>query len=100
MNQKVEWEVVDAPAQHSQAELRPSLQQLMHALLGPWWRWKILGVAIVMGVVLAMLATLAGVFVLVATLCAVIAIGVGKMKQWLGAQPHSSARREENIERR
>lgn len=88
MSEKTEWEVIDGPqpgtrsGAHAHLPPQPTLQQLMKALLGRWWMWKILGTVSLAGLALVLIATLTGVFVLVLAVGAVLAIGVGKLKQW------------------
>lgn len=87
MSEKVEWEVIDGPQPHAHTHARsqtpPTLQQLMKAILGRWWRWKILGVVTVASVVLVLLATVAGMFALFVVAGAAIAIAVGKVRRWI-----------------
>jgi hypothetical protein len=80
MTERVEWEVVDdAPSPGK----RPTIQQLMKTMLGPWWRWKIGGTATVAALVVVLFATLSGIFLLLMAAVGIMSIGMGKFKQWL-----------------
>lgn len=101
MQEKIEWELVDEPGAQSGAQWRsqagtqanaqaaPGMRQLLQAMMGPWWRWKILGAALLTALALAMLAMLTGVFALVAAVGAALALGIGKLRQW--ARRHNGA---------
>lgn len=80
MTEKTEWELVDAPSPGT----RPTLRDVLKALLGPHWRWKIAGAAVVASVALALLLTLTGVAALLLVAVAILSIGVGKLRHWLG----------------
>jgi uncharacterized YccA/Bax inhibitor family protein len=82
MIEKTEWEIVDAPSPE-QPQARPSLWQLMKTLLGPWWQWKIAGIAITAGLALVLFAALTGVIVLLISATALTVFGIGKVRQWL-----------------
>jgi hypothetical protein len=80
MTERVEWEVVDnAPSPGK----RPTIQQLMKTLLGPWWRWKIAGTATVAALVVVFFATLTGIFLLLMAAVGIMSIGISKFRQWL-----------------
>jgi hypothetical protein len=88
MTEKTEWEVVDAPSpnqghQGHQEQARPTIWRLMKTLLGPWWQWKVAGVAIVAGMALVLFAALTGVAVLLMSATAITLFGIGKVRQWL-----------------
>jgi predicted lipid-binding transport protein (Tim44 family) len=78
MNETTEWEVVDAPA----PDARQTMRQLMKTLLGPWWKWKIAGVATIAGLALVFFAALTGVLMLVILIGAITSVGIGKFRQW------------------
>jgi len=94
MSGKMEWEVVDAPVPEAQLpHARPTLRQLMQALLGRWWRWKLIGAAVVASLALALLVSLAGIAMLVVSVAALLSIAIGKFRQSLrraqaGTQSH------------
>jgi hypothetical protein len=79
MPEKTEWEVVDGPAPSA----RPTLQQLMQTVMGPWWRWKLAGAAVVAIMALVFFATIVGVFMLVLPAVALVALAIRKMTQWM-----------------
>ena len=56
----------------------------MQALLGPWWRWKVAGSAALAVLTLIFFVTLTGMVIVVLAAGALIALGVGKLRQWLG----------------
>lgn len=89
MTDKVDWELVDGERRTGRQyadsqDGAPSVQQAMRALLGRWWRWKILGVAVLVGLTLALLATVASVVVLIAATLAALAIVAAKIRKLLG----------------
>lgn len=79
MTEKTEWEVIDAPAPAA----RETLRQLLARLLGPWWRWKVVGGLTLAGVALAALAALAGIVVIFMAAAALVSIAVAKTMHWL-----------------
>ncbi|MES2535551.1 MAG: hypothetical protein V4632_06720 [Pseudomonadota bacterium] len=79
MPEKTEWEIVDGPAPGA----RPTLRQLLLTVLGPWWRWKLAGIAVVAITVLVFFATVVGVFMLVLSAAAILALVVRKVTQWM-----------------
>jgi len=87
MTEKVEWEIVDPPAESSQEkasrETRPTMRQLMKKLLGPWWKLKLVSVASITSLLLVLFAALVGTFVLMLSAGALIATGVAKLRQKL-----------------
>lgn len=58
MRDKTEWELLDRRG-HGR-RLRPS--DVLRAVLGPHWGWKLAGIAVVMGILLTVGMLLAGVF--------------------------------------
>ncbi|QAU33467.1 hypothetical protein [Janthinobacterium sp. 17J80-10] len=94
MQEKTDWELVDETSSATGSQWRsqagapgeagtaPGIKQLLRAMMGPWWRWKILGAALFTTLAVVMLAMLTGVFALVAAAGAVVAIGIGKLRQW------------------
>lgn len=96
MTEKTEWEIVDAPASSSSSSAsssgaseaqRQSLWRTMQVLLGPWWRWKIAGTAILAVLTLVFFITLTGMAIVVLAAGGAIALGVSKVRQWLGRGP-------------
>jgi hypothetical protein len=88
MSDKIEWEVVDAPMPEGpspQAQARPALKQLLQALLGRWWRWKLFGIAVAASLLLAVLVSLAGIALLVVSVVALLSFAIGKFRQSLRA---------------
>jgi hypothetical protein len=88
MTEKTEWEVVDAPPQ----DARQTLQQLMQSLLGPWWRWKLAGLATAAGAALIFFLSVATVFALILMVGAVTSLGVAKARQWMRRRSGSAIR--------
>ncbi len=95
MQEKTEWELVDEPGSQSRSkewshtagtqaheQAAPGVRPLLQAMLGRWWRWKIVGAALFTAFAVVMLAMLTGVFALVAAAGAIVAIGIGKLRQW------------------
>jgi len=84
MSGKMEWEVVDEPMPEAPLpNARPSLTQLLQALLGRWWRWKLFGIALAASLVLALLVSLAGIALLVVSVAALLSFAIGKFRQSL-----------------
>ena len=88
MTEKAEWELVDAPLPGA----RPTLREVLKALLGRHWGWKLLGTAIIASLVLALMVMLTGMAVLLVTVGAVLSIGIGKLRQLLGRSQRSLMR--------
>lgn len=88
MTEKTEWEVVDEQPRGE----RPRARDFMKALLGPRWRWKVAGGAIVSGIVLVTVAALTTMFALLLAAGAVVSIAVAKMRRWLRGQERHPAR--------
>lgn len=92
MQEKTDWELVDESAAQpgsqwrsqagAQAQAAPGIKPLLQAMMGRWWRWKILGAALFAALALVMLAMLTGVFALIAAAGAALALGIGKLRQW------------------
>ncbi|MBK4737546.1 hypothetical protein [Noviherbaspirillum pedocola] len=97
MSEKVEWEIVDDASTRRGQEYtyRQSTQDAgamrhpLQVLLGPWWRWKIAGMAIAAIAVLVLLALFAGVFVLVAATGVLLSLAVAKARQLFGRSGRS-----------
>jgi hypothetical protein len=90
MTEKTEWEIVDGDVPPQD---RPqTLQQLMKNLLGPWWRWKVAGLATVAGVAMVFFLTVTAVFVLGLMAVAIVALCVAKVRQWMRRRPGSAIR--------
>ncbi|HEY0844015.1 MAG TPA: hypothetical protein VGE12_01520 [Noviherbaspirillum sp.] len=108
MIEKTEWEVVDDPAQRAdgasrtryhhaeyeswasreagptpEAEARRAAKTATAAMLGPWWKWKLAGVAVIALVVFAFFATMIGIAALTLVALAVAGAGVRKLLQWM-----------------
>lgn len=85
MTEKSEWEIVDsneAPSGQRPPPLPPTLPEMLRALLGRWWAWKVAGVAVVFGALLVLLATVAGVLVVLAAGAALLSAAVAKFRRW------------------
>ncbi len=95
MSNKVEWELVDAPASRTSQ----SAPHFLKALLGPWWKWKAGAAAIVTAAVLLLLATVAGIVMLGLVAVALLSLAVHRVRVWLdsarraGSSPRSSIQR-------
>ncbi len=93
MNETTEWEVVDAPASGATApDARQTIRQLMHGMLGPWWKWKVAGAAAIAGAALVFFAALAGIFMLLILIGAIGSVGIGRFRQWLHRNRRSVSR--------
>lgn len=101
MQEKTEWELVDEPMRqsgsrwqsqdHTQSHTQgaPGMKHILQAMLGRWWRWKLMGGGLFAALILATFAMLTGVVALVAAAGAALAIGIGKIRQW--TRRHSGA---------
>ncbi|HJV86860.1 MAG TPA: hypothetical protein VJ698_15450 [Noviherbaspirillum sp.] len=79
MTEKAEWEVVD----HERVASRPNVADVMRALLGPWWRWKLAASAVVTCIALTLIVTLSGILVSVLLMVGVTVIALRKVGSWL-----------------
>lgn len=94
MSEKVEWEIVDdAPRAQSafresaawQAEQDAGMpRHPLELILGPWWRWKLAGMALVVVCMLVLLALFAGVFVLLAAAGVLLSLAAAKARKLFG----------------
>lgn len=85
MTEKPEWEIVDSNDGGSDSRsppLPPTLPDILRALLGRFWAWKLAGVAVVFGALLVLLATVAGVLVVLAAGAALVSAAVAKFRSW------------------
>jgi hypothetical protein len=80
MPEHTEWEIVDTP---SAPNGRKSFRQMMQAVLGRRWRWKVAGVGALAVVSLTLFAMLTGVVILFMTLFGLLSVGVAKLMQWM-----------------
>lgn len=84
MSEKVEWEVVDTEGAQPNGPRPPrSPDELLKAMLGPWWRWKVGAVTVVAGLALLFFAALAGVVVLTVIAFAMLALAFARLRSWL-----------------
>ena len=81
MTEKTEWEIVDEPGQQAHRSADP--ESMAKGLLGPWWRWKVAGVATVAALVIALFLAFAGVVVVFMVAAALLSIFIGKFTRWL-----------------
>lgn len=105
MVEKTEWEVVDDPGssarntgrapEYEQNETRhaPRSAQAASAMLGPWWKWKLAGVAALALVAFAFFATVIGVAALSLVALALVGAGVRKVRHWLRGERSTSIMR-------
>lgn len=92
MSEKIEWEVVDEAGPRASAGAPPSLGEVLKAMLGRHWRWKIAGAAIVGTIILALILTLTGVVALVMVSVAVLSVAISKLRRWIGRDRRSLTR--------
>lgn len=88
MTEKTDWEVIDGPIPHQRYErharhARQPVPDFMRTLFGKWWRWKVAGVTLVVGIALAFFAALAGVIVLGVVTAAAVSLGIARIRHWL-----------------
>lgn len=84
MTEKTEWEVVDAPAPGARSHGAGfRLPQLLREILGPHWKWKIAGAAVVAGLALGLVLAIAGVAIVTLTAVALVSFAIAKLRQWL-----------------
>lgn len=97
MIEKPEWEVIDdGPQSNTQPNSRPTAPELLRAMLGPYWRWKIAGFLILAATILTILAVFVGAIVLVLFATAVVLFVTTKIRRWL--QPSSGTHLPKNPE--
>lgn len=107
MTEKTEWEVVDDGPRRAQQKFdsrdaqdagnapdpearftpgrdpRRAAQAATAAMLGPWWKWKLAGVAVLALVVFAIIATMIGVVAVSLVALAIVGAGTRKLLQWM-----------------
>lgn len=92
MNEHTEWEVLDAPPSDAGRQARPRLQDVLKALLGPHWRWKIFGMAVLASMMLVLLVTLTGIALVLVAAGALLSIGAAKLRRWLARERRAVVR--------
>jgi len=80
MNRKIEWELME---EQTASSARSTARQSATHLLGPWWRWKLIGGAALAGIVLALLAAITGVTLLLMSVAAAVVIVAGRLRRWI-----------------
>lgn len=85
MTEKTEWELVDEP--RSGGKVPPTIWELARALLGPYWRWKLVG-GIVVGLTALVLFAMVSTVVVAAGLTVVACLFVvkGLKRGWNNAR--------------
>jgi hypothetical protein len=90
MPEKTEWEVIDDGAQSdARPNMQPTPQQLLRAMLGPYWRWKIAGFFILAGVVLALLIAFVGAVALTMAAAGFVLFATATIRRWLHRGPNA-----------
>lgn len=79
--EQAEWEVVDTIG--PQAPPKATRAAVMRAMLGPWWRWKMAAVALLLCAVLALVFAMAGVLFVVGLAVVLVSLIVAKVRQLL-----------------
>lgn len=79
--EQAEWEVVDTVG--PQDPPTATRAQMMRAMLGPWWRWKMVGVVLLLCAVLALVFAIAGVLFVVGIGVVLVSLIVAKVRQLL-----------------
>jgi uncharacterized membrane protein HdeD (DUF308 family) len=88
MNDKTEWEVVEA----DQPDPRRTPADMLKAMLGPWWRWKIGAAVVLASLALLFFVALAGVVVVAVLAFALLSVGIAKLRRWLRQAPEDRPR--------
>ena len=85
MTEKPDWELVDGTESRRSdgpPPPPPTVPEVLRALLGRWWAWKLAGVALIFGALLVLLATVAGVLVVIAAGAALVSAAVARFRKW------------------
>jgi uncharacterized membrane protein HdeD (DUF308 family) len=78
MIERPEWELVEpAPAEAH----RPP--HLLQALLGPHWRWKVAGLAVLATGLVVFFLTIASVLALLVVIGGLLSLAIGKVMHWM-----------------
>lgn len=80
MNDKPEWELIDRPGRGR--KLRAS--DLLRAVLGPYWRWKLAGIAVAAAALLTVGVLVAGVFIVGLVVVAMALLIAVQLRHWTG----------------
>lgn len=83
MVEKTDWEVVDVPAA---ARTQSTAHHLIRSVLGPWWRWKMAGFAIIAVAAVAVVIALAGVLAVMIVAGVALSVAVRQIRLWLGGR--------------
>lgn len=79
--EQAEWEVVDTVG--PQAPPNATRAAVMRAMFGPWWRWKMVGVVLLLCAVLALVFAMAGVLFVAGLAVVLVSLIVAKVRQLL-----------------
>jgi uncharacterized membrane protein HdeD (DUF308 family) len=78
MIERTEWEIVDsAPAQAHQTP------HMLKALLGPHWRWKAAGLAVLATGILVFLLTIVSALAVIVVTGGLLSLTIGKVMHWM-----------------
>jgi hypothetical protein len=92
MTEETKWEIVDDSAPqggngngngNGPAPQGLNAGNLLRAMLGPWWRWKVAVFAVTAAVLLTLLALFAGVIFLAAAAGVILSLVVAKFRKLL-----------------
>lgn len=79
MSEKVEWEVVDAPAPGAGRTSRDQMKMLF----GAGWRWKAVGAVVVAALAVVLFATVTSAVFLIMAAGAILSAMIAQVRQWL-----------------
>lgn len=79
MIERPEWELVDpAPAQEAHRPLH-----VLEALLGPHWRWKAAGLAVLATGLVVFFLTIVSALALIVVSAGLLSLAIGKVMYWM-----------------
>ena len=88
--EQTEWEVVDTVG--PQTSPKATRAAMMRAIFGPWWRWKMVGVVLLLCAFLALVFAMAGILFVVGIAVVLVSLIVAKVRQLLRNSSRSVTR--------
>ncbi len=88
--EQTEWEVVDTVG--PQTPPKATRAAMMRAMFGPWWRWKMVGVVLLLCAFLALVFAMAGILFVVGIAVVLVSLIVAKVRQLLRNSSRSVTR--------
>ncbi|WP_158597970.1 hypothetical protein [Noviherbaspirillum saxi] len=87
MPEYTEWEIVDNPSAQTEPK---SLREMMQAMLGRWWRWKIAGAGALGIAAISLFLMFAGIVIVVMSVAGLLVFAAAKVLRWMHGKSNES----------